>query len=519
MGAGIFFQQRIFSIFGGGRYPPHLLLEFIPMIAMRFATQILFLLWLMLIGHTALWAQRGDADSPAKAPRPKSGFLIDTVYFRFDSDVLQDEYKMALDSMVGIFTEYPAYYVEIFGHTDSIGSNAYNLKLSQDRARQIVLYLVDQGVALERMVYEGLGTEKPVGNNKTYRGRRKNRRADVAVIFSTETVQPVYETAPPVATVDSSTLNQEPVIMTDTIRCSYDPFVVKAERRTVVIAPQGTQLTVPPGAFDTDEAEVQLQVGELQTRRDMIVAKMHTVSRDGPLETAGMFSFEARAKGRPVKVRDSVAFSVSMPTTRRSKNMTVYEGRAERTRRRRRRGGTKQEGVPGDKPSMAPVREWVGGEDANVRYNGRSKVYLFSVANPGSFTVARPLHEATITDREDKGIDILVKFKGKVIPESMNAMLVGEVIRTSVPLKAESKRIYQSLRTKFLSEETDLMIIAYEFDDRGRAYWTKLNFKPSTFLNRKAKPNPRKRPQIKLKLKFRRIDPEELNQRLLELNV
>jgi hypothetical protein len=478
---------------------------------MRLATKYLIVLWVSILAGQYLPAQQAPADSL----RPQNGFLIDTVYFGFDSDRLKDEYKAELDSMIGIFTEYPAYYVEIFGHTDSVGSSSYNLILSKNRARNVALYLVDQGVDLERIVYEGLSTEKPVASNLTYAGRRKNRRADVAVVFSTETVKPVYDTGPVVSEADS--INQEdqaPIVQVDTVRCSYEPFFVKTDRQTLIIAPQGTKLTIPPGAFDTDEPEVQVNMGEIFSRRDMIVAEMPTITRDGPLETAGMFSFEVRAKGRPVKVRDSVSFSVELPATRRYGKMSIYQGRTARRRKLK----SNQE-VPGDKPSMGPVREWLEVEKPDLRYNGRDNVYLFSVKDQGSYTVSRPLHEATITDREDEGIDILVKFKGKRFEKTTNAVLVGEVVRTLIPLRQDSKRWYESLKTKFLADETKVMIIAYEFDDRGRAYWTKLTFKPEDFLNRKARKNPRSRPQIKLKLKFRRIDPEELNKRLKELNV
>jgi hypothetical protein len=246
----------------------------------------------------------------------------------------------------------------------------------------------------------------------------------------------------------------------------------------------------------------------------MIVAEMTTITRDGPLETAGMFSFEVRARGRPVKVRDSVSFSVALPATRRYGKMSIYQGRT--TRRRNRKADQE---VPGDKPAMTPVREWREVKQPSLRYNGRDNAYLFDVADQGSYTIARPLHEATVTDREDEGIDILVKFKGKRFEKTTNALLVGEVVRTVIPMRQDSKRWYESLKTKFLAGETKLVIIAYEFDDRGRAYWTKLSFKPEDFLNRKARKNPRKRPEIKLKLKFRRIDPEELNKRLKELNV
>ncbi|MEL6841637.1 MAG: OmpA family protein, partial [Bacteroidota bacterium] len=73
-------------------------------------------------------------------------FSLDTIYFQFDRYDLLDQDKVLLDSLIGDFTAYNSYFVQIYGHTDSIGTDQYNLELSRLRAREIALYLVDQGV-------------------------------------------------------------------------------------------------------------------------------------------------------------------------------------------------------------------------------------------------------------------------------------------------------------------------------------------------------------------------------------
>lgn len=479
---------------------------------MNLAEKFLYLIVLLgVLGTPALQAQE-------PADRPESGLLIDTVYFGFDSYVLEDEYKMELDSMIGIFTDYPAYYIEVFGHTDSVGSTAYNLWLSRQRAREVTLYLIDQGVDLSRIEYEGLGTNQPVGDNLTFRGRIKNRRVDVAVVFSTETVEPVYQPKPRVTQNQQQAPTNQPVREpVDTVEMAdYEPFFVNPQKKTLVIAPQGTRITLPAGAFETDEAEIEISVGELYSRRDMIAANMNTIARsDGTLQAAGMFSFTAKERGRNVPLREGVAFEVELPSTRRDANMSIYTGRSMRVNRRR--GRKPEPDLPGGEPSMAPVREWREVKDPYVRYDGRVDRYLFQVSEPGAYAIARPLFYATVTARDDNGIDFEIKFKGRRFEDNTRAMIVGEVVKTYIPLKKVGKREYEARKVQFLDEETELIIIAYQFDDKGNAYWTKLSFEPDDFIGKRR--NPRSRPTIKLKLKFRKIDPEELNERLKELNV
>ncbi|MEL7063718.1 MAG: OmpA family protein, partial [Bacteroidota bacterium] len=137
--------------------------------------------------------------------------LIDTVFFDFDSDYLKPSHKDQLDSMSSKFLSYPTYYVEIYGNTDSIGTTGYNLELSEMRARKVALYLIEKGTLADRIFYEGLGTNKPVGPNTTYAGRKKNRRADISVIYTREIF------SPPVVedTTTTDTVSETPVVVED----------------------------------------------------------------------------------------------------------------------------------------------------------------------------------------------------------------------------------------------------------------------------------------------------------------
>ena len=446
--------------------------------------------------------------------------VMDTVYFAFDRAEVTDEYKMRMDSLIGFFTAYPSYFVQIYGHTDSIGTDAYNLELSESRAREVALYLRDQGIDLKRVEYEGLGTTKPIGSNLTYSGRRKNRRADVAIIVSNEVVAPVYPTDEDSTEVAEAAEELGPVFITDTIYCDYNPFLINPTHKTVIIAPEGTKVIVPPNAFDTDAEELSVEVNELYFRSDMIVNEMPTISREGPLESPGMFFFDIRANRRPVKMLPGISFEAEIPSTRRDADMVAYSGSGGSRGGRRSPRGSRQTdaGVPG----FNAVKTWNAIKDEEVQYKGRDKVYTFSVPSPGRYAVGRPLYLSQNTDPEDKGLDIFVKLKGRRFEKTTNVMIVGEVVKTYIPVKKKDRRNFEAKAVKWIDDETKLVLVAIQYDDRGYPYIAKRSFTPGDLLKETKRDRKRKRrdlPNIKMKVKFRKVTKERLNELITELNV
>jgi outer membrane protein OmpA-like peptidoglycan-associated protein len=74
---------------------------------------------------------------------------------------------------------YPKVTAKVDGHTDNIGTEEYNMVLSENRAKAIVDYLVEKGIAASRLSYEGHGFSQPVGDNETWLGRVQNRRIEI----------------------------------------------------------------------------------------------------------------------------------------------------------------------------------------------------------------------------------------------------------------------------------------------------------------------------------------------------
>jgi outer membrane protein OmpA-like peptidoglycan-associated protein len=108
-----------------------------------------------------------------------SGLLFD-----FDSDVVRSEAATNLRNLAASLDKYPGSDLLIAGHTDSVGTDAYNLGLSQRRAESAASYLVANGVDRSRLRSRGLGETEPVSPNDSDAGRSKNRRVEVAIYAS-----------------------------------------------------------------------------------------------------------------------------------------------------------------------------------------------------------------------------------------------------------------------------------------------------------------------------------------------
>jgi peptidoglycan-associated lipoprotein len=110
--------------------------------------------------------------------------MSDSVAFKFGTSELTDEAKAALDQFAEkLKTENRNVYIEIQGHTDSTGPEAYNLKLGEDRANAVQRYLaIKGGIPLHRMSSISYGETEPVADNKTRDGRAQNRRVVLVVL-------------------------------------------------------------------------------------------------------------------------------------------------------------------------------------------------------------------------------------------------------------------------------------------------------------------------------------------------
>ncbi|HEX6528836.1 MAG TPA: OmpA family protein [Burkholderiales bacterium] len=127
------------------------------------------------------------AEKPKPAPeKPKPvaekvTFAAD-VLFDFDKSVIKPEGRSKLDDISAKAKGVNLEVVIAIGHADSIGSDAYNQRLSVRRSESVKAYLVSKGIEANRVYTEGKGEKQPVADNKTRDGRAKNRRVEIEVI-------------------------------------------------------------------------------------------------------------------------------------------------------------------------------------------------------------------------------------------------------------------------------------------------------------------------------------------------
>jgi outer membrane protein OmpA-like peptidoglycan-associated protein len=122
-------------------------------------------------------AEPAPAPVAAVAPAPK--LVLEGVNFDFDKATLRQDDIGTLDDDVATLKSWGDVDIEVAGHTDSMGSDAYNMNLSQQRAEAVRNFLIGKGVAENRLTAKGYGESQPVADNATDEGRFKNRRVEL----------------------------------------------------------------------------------------------------------------------------------------------------------------------------------------------------------------------------------------------------------------------------------------------------------------------------------------------------
>jgi outer membrane protein OmpA-like peptidoglycan-associated protein len=120
--------------------------------------------------------------TPAPPPPVHKRIILRGVHFDFDKSAIREDSRPVLDEAVEVLKENPNVRISVEGHTDNVGSDLYNEKLSVRRAEAVFRYLVNHGIAPERMEVVGYGESRPVADNATESGRAQNRRVELHVV-------------------------------------------------------------------------------------------------------------------------------------------------------------------------------------------------------------------------------------------------------------------------------------------------------------------------------------------------
>lgn len=152
----------------------------------------------------------GVPDNLDRCPGTPMGFKVDrdgciieqtvslrSINFEFNQDRLTEPSKETLDKVAMAMKGQPALTVTIGGHTDSLGADAYNMKLSQRRANAVRSYLISTGVPAGNLVAKGYGESTPVADNDSEEGRTQNRRVEFTVLSKPASVKVISKQPTP----------------------------------------------------------------------------------------------------------------------------------------------------------------------------------------------------------------------------------------------------------------------------------------------------------------------------------
>lgn len=108
------------------------------------------------------------------------------VTFATNSASIQPEFRPTLNEIANVLNEYESSFVDVYGHTDSDGSEDYNQRLSEQRAQSVADYLTSRGVVRQRIATRGFGETQPIASNATASGKAQNRRVELKIVPITD---------------------------------------------------------------------------------------------------------------------------------------------------------------------------------------------------------------------------------------------------------------------------------------------------------------------------------------------
>lgn len=120
--------------------------------------------------------------APMKRIEERDNFKFQPIYFDHDESVIKDEFKSYLKKMAKVVDGHSDLRIKVTGHTDAVGTDTYNIGLSERRARAIIEYFKELGIAQDKLEIDFKGEKYPVDSNNTSEGKQRNRRVDFKFI-------------------------------------------------------------------------------------------------------------------------------------------------------------------------------------------------------------------------------------------------------------------------------------------------------------------------------------------------
>ena len=243
-----------------------------------------------------------------------------TIRFKTDKYQLTSQHRKSLDSLVASLPELSRIKVE--GHTDHVGTDGYNERLSQRRTQSVVSYLQGKGIPVELINDGSWGETQPHANNATEEGRSLNRRVEVTFFTIPGEDQLLGNAEEHIDHIDD---------LYDQTEQDFQEFLVPADKDTAIRCEMGTVIYIKKGSFGAggvavSNGQVLLRVKEVLMQSQMILENVTTTAKGRMLESFGMLYTEAYAEDQEVELMDNKALKVMMPTDKIDPQAQIFSG-------------------------------------------------------------------------------------------------------------------------------------------------------------------------------------------------
>jgi outer membrane protein OmpA-like peptidoglycan-associated protein len=134
------------------------------------------------LGDIANQIKPRTIDVPLAEIKKGESMVLRNIFFETNEFHLKPESTQELERLVKMMKENPSIQIEISGHTDNVGSESLNQRLSENRAKAVYDFLVNKNIGTNRLKFVGYGMSKPIAPNDTEEGRAQNRRTEIQVL-------------------------------------------------------------------------------------------------------------------------------------------------------------------------------------------------------------------------------------------------------------------------------------------------------------------------------------------------
>lgn len=250
----------------------------------------------------------------------------DSIYVQFSHDYagLDRNCVWLIDNFIANYPPTAVVSVSLYGHTDSTGSNQYNMVLSAKRAETVTQYLLAKGFKQQDIKVSAHGYHQPLVAESNDYNKYQNRRVKIVFELNDSLIQAISE-ASSAWDLEFETINNQNRIDTlyfkgnkiSSTLLSYKGYYLVSEET-------GMALTVPPNCLNTSQLEAVWCLDTYNTVQDVLSTEMYTTTGGIPLESNGFFCITASVNGRPVALVNDSVLTITIPAEQFDPGMQLF---------------------------------------------------------------------------------------------------------------------------------------------------------------------------------------------------